>query len=260
MKQNSFAKDPCQQDHDGKKHPLALVTGASGGIGSATAKALARAGCDLILHYAHHEEKARTLGEELQACRVLQADFSREQELEAFLEQVEEIARSEGLDILVNNAGISDWGLFCDLSEARRQEIMQVNLSAGWRLCRAVMPAMLSHHHGSIVNVASIWGLHGASCEVAYSVSKAAIIGLTRSLAAECGPSGVRVNAVAPGVIETEMLRDFGSEELKDLAERTPLERLGRPEEVAAAIRFLALEEASFITGQCLTVDGGFTL
>ena len=164
------------------------------------------------------------------------------------------------VSLLVNNAGIAGQCLFQDLTDARWHEFFSVNVDGAFYTSRAVLPAMLHEHEGCIVNISSIWGQRGASCEVAYSATKAAIIGLTRSLAAELAPSHIRVNCVAPGVIRTDMLNELPPELLPELAQQTPMGRLGRPEDIAAAVAFLADPAADFITGQVLTCDGGFIL
>ena len=164
------------------------------------------------------------------------------------------------VSLLVNNAGIAGQSLFQELTEERWHEFFSVNVDGTFYASRAVLPHMLHEHTGCILNISSIWGQRGASCEVAYSATKAALIGLTRSLAAELAPSHIRVNCVAPGVIRTDMLDELPEELLPQLAEQTPLGRLGTPEDIAAAVAFLADPAAGFITGQVLTCDGGFIL
>ena len=164
------------------------------------------------------------------------------------------------MELLVNNAGISRQGLFQDLDDQGWERLLAVNLTGARNAVRAVLPHMLSEKRGCIVNISSIWGLRGASCEVAYASSKAAVIGLTRSLAMELAPSGIRVNCVAPGCVETDMVRVLGEETRAMLVEETPLGRIGTPEEAAQAICFLASDRASFITGQVLQVDGGMVI
>ena len=170
------------------------------------------------------------------------------------------LRRERHIDVLVNNAGIAWTGLLTDMTEWEWQQLFRVNVDGAFHLCRAVLPGMISRRAGSIVNISSIWGETGASCEAAYSATKAAIIGLTKALAKEAGPSGVRVNCITPGVIATEMNAALGEDALQALAEETPLGRIGTPEEVAAAVCFLAGEESSFITGQVLGVNGGLLI
>jgi len=162
------------------------------------------------------------------------------------------------VSLLVNNAGIAGQSLFQDVTEEQWRRFFAVNVDGVYHTVQAVLPAMLHAHEGCIVNLSSIWGLRGASCEVAYAATKAAVIGLTRSLAVELAPSGIRVNCVAPGVVRTHMLDELSPETLPQLAEETPLGRLGTPEDIARAVAFLASDQAAFITGQVLTVDGGF--
>lgn len=249
-----------------QEYKTALISGAAKGIGRGIAKALAESGYRLFLHYHSSEKAMEELLHELNAGRsaenlhlAFQADLNSGDESERMTAAVKEAAGARGLDLLINNAGISEWGLFCELDPARWDEVFRINIGAAYRLTRAFAPAMIRRHSGVIINVASIWGLCGASCEAAYAASKAGLISLTRSLARELGPSGIRVNAVAPGVIRTDMLNGFTEDELRDLMDKTPLSRLGTVEDVASAVRFLASDEASFISGQCLTVDGGFT-
>ena len=178
---------------------------------------------------------------------------------ECVREACREAERTLGhIDALVNNAGIAQQKLLTDITDEDWRRMLDVNLSGAFYVTRAVLPGMISRKRGSIVNVSSIWGQVGASCEVHYSAAKAGLIGLTRALAKEVGPSGVTVNCVCPGVIQTDMLGGFTSGDLAALAEETPLGRLGTPREVAAAIVWLCQEDAAFVTGQVLGVGGGF--
>lgn len=238
----------------------ALVTGASRGIGRAIAAALAREGWPVCVNCLERRDAAESLVSELRSrgfsAMAFQADVADRKAVEAMVR-----AASEELgpvELLVNNAGVSQYGLFQDVDDAAWDRVLAVNLTGPRNAVRAVLPHMLSEKRGCIVNISSMWGLRGASCEAAYAAAKAGLIGLTRSLALELAPSGVRVNCVAPGCIETDMVRALGEETRAMLVEETPLGRLGRPEDVAEAVAFLASEKTSFITGQVLTADGGF--
>ena len=239
---------------------VALVTGASRGIGRAVALELAREGYAVCVNYLQHQEAAEALVSQLREMGrdaiAIRADVADSQSVDDMVRQAE-VALGP-VTLLVNNAGISWQGLFQDTDDDTWDRILAVNLTGTRNAARAVLPRMISAKDGCIVNISSMWGLRGASCEVAYACSKAAIIGLTRSLALEVAPSGIRVNCVAPGCIETDMVRILGTETQKMLVEETPLGRLGTPEDIAHAVAFLASEKASFLTGQVLSADGGF--
>ena len=218
---------------------IALVTGSSRGIGAATAAVLSRAGWDVCINY---------------RAITCQADVS---DREAVFRMVRRVEEELGpVSLLVNNAGIARQQQFQDILPETWNRLFAVNLGGCFHCTQAVLPHMLHEHSGCIVNVSSIWGQHGASCEAAYSSTKHAIIGLTRSLSAELSLSGIRVNCVAPGVIDTDMVQALGQETLEELAREIPLGRLGRPEEIAETVLYLA--ENPYITGQVITVDGGF--
>lgn len=239
---------------------VALVTGAARGIGAAIAKRLAEDGYALALNYNKSREKAEALAESIRKtgarAMAVQADVAERQQVEEMFAQVRKELGE--VDLLVCNAGIAGQAQIQDLTEERWHEFFAVNVDGCFHSIQCALPYMLREHKGCIITISSIWGLRGASCESAYSATKAAIIGLSRSLANELAPTGIRVNCLAPGVIDTEMMNEFSSEEKEALAEETPLGRLGRPEDIAKAVSFLASEEASFITGQVLTCDGGF--
>lgn len=239
-----------------------LITGAAGGIGSAVARAFAGERYNIVLccHTANDASAgvltlARALGAaaELFVCDI--ADPAGVAELFSFSQE-----RFGGVDVLVNNAGVSASGLLTDMTDADYDRVFDVNVRGVFNCCRTALPHMIHNKFGAIVNVSSMWGVSGASCEVLYSASKAAVAGFTRALAKEVGLSGVRVNCVAPGVIDTRMNAHLTPEDIASLKEGTPLGRIGTPEEVARAVYFLATDAASFITGQTLSVDGGFTV
>ena len=236
------------------------ITGASGGIGNAAARLFAQEGYAIAAGYCRGRESAQAL------CRALrQQGFSAEPfgadltDPAAVNEALRAIERTfGGVDVLVNNAGMAQQKLLADMTDGEWRRMFAVNADSVFYTCRAVIPQMVRRQQGSIVNVSSVWGVRGASCEAAYSASKAAVIGLTKALAKELGPSGIRVNCVAPGVIDTPMNACFDGETMAALADEAPLCRIGTPEEAAEAIVFLASERARFITGQTLCADGGF--
>ena len=238
----------------------ALVTGSSRGIGRAVAIRLAREGWPVCINYIQHREAAeevvRLLRSEGHTAIAVQADVADRQAVNAMVAQAE--TQLGPVELLVNNAGVAGMSLFQDVTDEMWNRYMGVNLGGARHTILAVLPHMLSEKRGCIVNVSSMWGLRGASCEVTYSCTKAALIALTRSLALELAPSHIRVNCVAPGVINTDMVQVLGQEVLDELAHQTPLGRLGTPEDIAHAVSFFASENASFITGQVLTADGGF--
>lgn len=239
---------------------VALVTGSSRGIGRAVALELAREGYDVCVNYLQHQEAAEALVSQLREMGrdaiAVQADVADSRAVEDMVRQTEDALGP--VTLLVNNAGISWYGLFQDTDDSTWDRVLAVNLTGARNAARAVLPRMISEKAGCIINISSMWGLRGASCEVAYACSKAGIIGLTRSLALEVAPSGIRVNCVAPGCIETDMVRVLGPETRDMLIGETPLGRLGTPEDIAHAVAFLASEKASFLTGQVLGADGGF--
>ena len=241
---------------------IALVTGSSRGIGRAVAARLAREGWAVCINYRVRrdcaEELAATLRAEDCRCMVFQADVSDRDQVNEMVRAVENTFGP--VSLLVSNAGVAGQALFQDITDELWHRYFSVNVDGAFHTIQAVLPHMLHAHEGCIITISSIWGQRGASCEVTYSATKAALIGLTRSLAAELAPTRIRVNCVAPGVIRTDMLDALPSEVLPQLAQETPLGRLGTPEDIARAVAFLAGDEADFITGQVLTVDGGFIL
>ncbi len=235
---------------------VAVITGGSRGIGAAAVAAFAKAGYSVAFLYREDDAAAKTVSENTGAFSV-KADVSRREEVEEAFARIR--ARLGPVDVLVNNVGVAQFRLFDEITVEDWRTMLSVNLDGVFHCLQSVVKEMISRKKGSILNVSSVWGVVGASCESHYAASKGAVIALTKSLAKELGPSGIRVNCVAPGVIRTDMNRALDGEALNELAAETPLGRLGEPEEVANALLFLAGSGASFITGQVLGVDGGFS-
>lgn len=239
-----------------------LITGASRGIGAETARQFARAGYHVAVNYFHSEAAALALCGELQreGCVALpvRADVSAPEQVAAMVDTV--LDNFCQLDILICNAGIAQSKLFSDFTTEEWRRIFAVNVDGVFHCCQAVLPHLIHRKSGKILTVSSMWGQTGGSCEVPYSASKAAVIGLTRALAKELGPSGITVNCVAPGVIDTEMNGALTAADLDALREETPLERIGTPADVAAALLFLASPAGDFFTGQVLSPNGGILI
>ena len=235
-----------------------LITGASRGIGAETARLFHQKGYNVIINYNKSEKDALDLQSQLANSITIKADVSDENQAKAMIEQA--VAKFGFIDVLVNNAGIAQQKLFTDISSEEWSKMMSVNLNSLYNTCKYAVPYMVREKKGKIVNVTSMWGITGASCEVHYSTAKAGVIGFTKSLAKELGPSGINVNAVAPGTIMTDMCSGFDEETLSALKDETPIGRLGTPKDVAEAIYFLASESSDFITGQVLSVDGGMII
>ena len=242
--------------------PVAVVTGGSRGIGAACVRLFADRGWRVAVLCEKNAAAAEALCAELRGqgrdAAWQLCDVADEKQVSAAFGWVRE--RFGPVSALVNNAGISWTGLLQDMTAAEWDRLFAVNVRGAFLCARAVLPEMISRRQGSIVQVSSMWGETGGSCETAYSASKAALIGLTRALAKEAGPSGVRVNCVSPGVIDTEMNSHLTQADLAALAEETPLGRIGQAEEVARAVLFLCGAEAAFITGQVLPVNGGIVI
>ncbi len=232
-----------------------IVTGGSRGIGRACVELFAENGFAVAFIYRSNDAAANECAEETGAYAI-KADLSDPEEADwAYNKAMDYLG---GVDVLVNNAGISSSGLLTDMTDDAWMKVMNTNLSSAFYMSRAVTRDFVRQQSGAIVNIGSVWGRCGASCEAAYSASKAGLRGLTLSMAKELGPSGIRVNCVEPGVIDTDMNACYDEDDISDLCEQTPLYRLGDPAEVAELVYFLASEKASFITAQIIGVDGGF--
>ena len=233
-----------------------VITGSSRGIGAATAKLFAENGFNVCVNYFHSEKAAKELTASLPSAVAVKADISKKADAVALIEAATETFGH--VDVLVNNAGIAlPPQLVTDVSDADYDRVFDINMKGVHNTVSAVLPQMVNRKSGNIVNTSSLWGVVGGSCETVYTASKAAVIGYTKALAKELGPSGIRVNCVAPGFIRTEMNARFSEEEIASFAEETPLCRVGDPQDVAKAVFFLATDMSDFITGQTLCVDGG---
>ena len=240
-----MAEDFCSLE--GK---LALVTGASKGIGKAIAEELARAGASVVVGYRSGRDEAEELAEQI-GGRAVQADVSSPEEAKRLVEEAGDV------DVLVNNAGLTRDGLLARMSDDDWRTVIETNLSSVFYTCRAVTRPMMKKRGGSIVNISSIVGVHGNWGQTNYAASKAGIIGFTKSIARELGSRNIRANVIAPGYVKSQLTDVLPEEATKAMVDNTPLGRIAEPREIAGAVRFLASDEASFITGDVLLVDGG---
>ena len=244
------------------KSRLAVVTGGATGIGEAIVRTLCRDGFSVAIVYNSSDVKAKLLTSELSSLnfdvKAFKADVSSSSDIEKLYES---ITNSMGkVNLIVNNAGIAQQILFTDITDDEWSRMININLTGAFNVCRKFIPDMIREKYGRIINISSMWGQVGASCEVHYSASKAGLIGMTKALAQELAPSGITVNCVAPGAIETKMMDSFSQEDKNALCEEIPLGRLGTAQEVAEAVAFLASDKASYITGQILAVNGGMVV
>lgn len=234
-----------------------LITGGSRGIGRACAELFAANGYNVAFTYKNSEKDAKSLAESINALAI-RADSEVESDVIGAVKAT--LSEYGKIDCLINNAGISSFSLFTDLTLDEWQKTINVNLTGAFLYSRETVRSMISRKKGKIINITSMWGLVGSSCEVHYSASKAGLIGLTKALAKELGPSGITVNAIAPGVIDTDMNRSLSDEDIKALEVETPLMRIGRAEEVARCALYLAGDAADFITGEVINLSGGLVI
>lgn len=234
------------------KNKTVLITGGAKGIGAATARVFAKHGYDVIVNYLTSKKAAKALADEI-GCRTICADVTDSKQVEDVFGVIGDI------DILVNNAGICGFYMLDAMTDEEWKHMMDVNLNAAFYCCRSALPQMIHRKSGAIINVSSMWGITGASCEVAYSAAKAGLIGFTKALAKEVGPSGIQVNCVAPGVIDTDMNAHLDKETIDELCDEIPMGRTGKAEEVANVIYMLA-QENNYITGQVISPNGGLVI
>ena len=239
-----------------------LITGSSHGIGKQTAILFAKKNYKVVINYNSSEKEAKKLETELNdqgfCTLAIKADVSKQNEVEKMFNTVHE--QFGTVHVLVNNAGIESQKLFTDVKETEWNKIFDVNVKGMYNCCQLALKDMIKNHYGKIINISSILGITGSSCEVAYSASKAAVIGFTKALAKEVGPCSINVNSVAPGVIDTKMNRDLAPEVMNSLKEQTPLGVIGTGEDVAQTILFLASDNSKFITGQVISPNGGIVI
>ena len=238
-----------------------LITGAGGGIGEAMCREFAKAGYDVAIHYNSSEESALRLKTELEneykiKAVPIKADLRNSNEVKSLAETA--LKTFGKIDVLVNNAGMAYLTLFQLADDSKVKELFDINLMSAMALTKEILPSMIKNQWGRIINISSVWGIAGASCEVHYSASKSALIGFTKSLAKEVGPSGITVNCIAPGYIDTKMNSTIDEDSVKEIVDATPVGRKGTPEDIAPLAVFLSGDKADFITGQVISVDGGY--
>lgn len=235
---------------------VAIVTGASRGIGREIAKALSKKGYKVIANYNKSEEKAKELQKLNPEIDIYKADVSKRDETKKMVQYV--LERYKKVDILVNNAGIDKYQLIDEVTDEDWKEMIDTNLYSAFCMCQEVVPNMIHNKNGCIINISSIWGQVGASEEIVYSITKAGLDGLTKALAKEVGPSNIRVNSIAPGCIATDMNKNCTENEINQIKENTPLQRIGLPEDIAKCVNWLI--EDNFTTGQVISINGGWVI
>ena len=244
------------------KNKTVLITGASHGIGKETARVFSKEGYRVALNYFHSEKEARSLEKELKSvghdALAIKGDVSKSSDVKNMVKEATDFLGH--IDVLINNAGVGLYKLFCETTEEEWEEIFKVNVTGAFNCCKEVLPQMVNRKNGKIINISSILGLVGGAMEVAYCASKAAIIGFTKALSKEVGPSNINVNCIAPGLIKTKMNKNLSTNDINNIRGNTPILRVGFPEDVANAALFLASNKSNFITGEVLKVDGGLII
>lgn len=242
------------------KQKIAIVTGASRGIGREVAKELAESRITVIANYNKSEEEAKKLQQELEEqnfkLEIFKADVSKREDVKKLVEYT--IEKHGKIDILINNAGISEYKLFTDETDEDWDKLINTNLYSAFAMSQEVIPNMVHNKKGCIINISSIWGIVGGSLEVLYSISKAGLDGMTKALAKELGPSNIRVNSIAPGMINTKMNSKFTEKEIEEIKEEIPLERLGDPQDIAKCVKWLI--DDNYTTGQVISINGGWVI
>ena len=233
-----------------------LVTGASRGIGRDIAESLSKEGNKVIANYNKSEEQAKILQDKNGNIEIYKADVSKREEVKKMIEHI--LGKYGKIDVLINNAGISSKGLFSDISDDEWKKMIDINLYSAFCVTQEVLPNMVHNKKGCIINISSVWGIVGASCETMYSITKAGIDAMTKSLAKELGPSNIRVNSIAPGIIETDMNRDLDQKEIDFIKEEIPLEKIGRTQDVSKCVKWLIEDE--YTTGQIISINGGWII
>lgn len=237
-----------------------IVTGGSNGIGKCIVEDLSKNEYNVILNYNKSENNAKKIQEELKQkgfeIDIFKADVSKREEVKKLIEYT--LKKYKNIDILINNAGISQTKLFTDITDEDWNKMINTNLNSVFYMTQEVIPNMIHNKNGCIINISSVWGMVGASCEVHYSVSKAGIDAMTKSLAKELGPSNIRVNSIAPGIIKTDMISNLSEEEIKSIEQEIPLEKIGKPENIVKCVNWLIEDE--YTTGQIISVNGGWVI
>ncbi len=241
------------------KRDTVLITGASRGIGSAIAKSLAKKNYNIVINFRENEIEAKRVFDEIKEYNsnvlMIKADIRKTEDVENMFLEIEK--NFGNVDILINNAGISSVKFFQDITEEEWEDMFNVNVHGAYRCIKRAIPSMISNRYGKIIGISSIWGVTGGSLEAHYSATKGAIISMNKALAKELGYSGITVNTVAPGGIDTDMLKNISKENLEEYCSEFPLQRLGKPEEIASVVKFLVSKDSSYITGQVINVNGG---